>query len=399
MQESLAKLAQLKTEMRMEAVEDARVGQKPGRPSISDGPGADASRGLPVSMACLPGGRRMPLLKSMITTVCERNCNYCSLRSGHDTKRVSFTPDELARLVVEMTRAKMIEGVFLSSGIAGGSLRAQDRLVETAVILRRKLAYQGYIHLKVMPGVEYAQVEEGMRLADRISINLEGPTPNRLRLLAPEKRFSEELIRSLRWIDEIRRKLPAGQGWRGRWPSASTQFVVGAAGETDLELLRTVEQLNRQVSLARGYFSGFTPQRHTPLEHLPGCNLWREHWLYQASFLLREYGFGVEELPFTGPGNLPLETDPKLALARLTMAESPLELNRADRSALLHIPGIGLKGAETILRARRANPIRGIDDLHRLGISKRAWPFILADGRRPAWQPALLGGDGLQSAT
>ena len=104
-----------------------------------------------------------------------------------------------------------------------------------------------------------------------------------------------------------------------------------------------------------------------------------------------------EELPFTGLGTA-AETD-KLALARLTMAESPLELNRADRSALLHIPGIGLKGAETILRARRANPIRGIDDLHRLGISKRAWPFILADGRRPAWQPALLGGDGLQSAT
>jgi predicted DNA-binding helix-hairpin-helix protein len=361
----------------------------PARPDKSSGkPGKD----LPIHMAALPGGKRVPLLKSLLTSACERNCFYCPFRSGRDFNRVTFKPEELAQTVVQLTQAKVIQGAFLSSGVAGGGLRTQDRLIATAEVLRKKLNYRGYLHLKLMPGVEQAQVERAMQLADRVSVNLEAPNMNRLQLLAPQKMFMDELLQPLRMVEHIRRNQPGYQGWNGRWPSSTTQFVVGAVGESDLELLQTVAYLYNKLHLARSYFSGFSPVSDTPFEDRQAINPWREHRLYQASFLLRDYNFQVEDLPFSASGDLPLEIDPKQAWASQNLSQTPIELNRADRQELLKVPGIGLRGAQAILNARvRGGRLRSLDDLKALGVwANRAAPFIMLDGRRPAVQLSLF---------
>jgi predicted DNA-binding helix-hairpin-helix protein len=362
----------------------------PGSPPLT-GPAAKMSS-LPIHMAALPGGRRAPLLKSLLTSACERNCYYCPFRAGRDTRRVTFKPDEMADLVVNLTENKVIKGAFISSGIAGGGLRTQDRLLDTADILRHKRGYRGYLHLKLMPGAETAQIERAMQLADRVSVNLEAPNPSRLALLAPQKQMMDELLRPLRVVEQIRRNQPAHLGWNGRWPTSTTQFVVGAAGENDLELLQTVAYLYHKLHLARSYFSGFSPVRGTPFEEKIATNPWRQHRLYQASFLLRDYGFELEDMPFQPAGDLPLEVDPKQAWARTNLSEAPVEINRADRHELLKIPGIGPRGAQVILNARvRGGVLRSMEDLKALGVyASRAAPFILIDGHRPPQQMALF---------
>jgi predicted DNA-binding helix-hairpin-helix protein len=177
----------------------------------------------------------------------------------------------------------------------------------------------------------------------------------------------------------------------GPAPSSTTQFVVGAAGESDLELLHVTAFLYRHLGLARAYFQAFRPVPGTPLEAHPPTPPQREHRLYQASFLLRDYGFSVEELPFQPDGNLPLDTDPKLAWAREHLAEAPVEVNRAGRETLLRVPGIGPQGADRLIAARRRGRLRDLQDLRALGIAaERAAPFILLDGRRPARQLPLF---------
>ena len=334
--------------------------------------------------AVMPGGKRIALLKTMLTSACERDCAYCAFRQGRDFRRATFTPDELAHLFMQLHQRSIAEGIFLSSGVAAGGPRTQDRLIATAEILRQSCGFRGYIHLKIMPGAERDQIAAAMRLADRVSVNLEAPNTERLACLAPHKAFAEELLQRLRWIEEIRREMP------GRWPSSTTQFVVGAAGESDLELLTTTEFLHRQAGLARAYFSRFTPVSDTPLEGHPPTSPLREHRLYQSSFLLRDYGFDVEELPFDAGGNLPLESDPKLAWARHHLVHAPVEVNTATRRDLLRVPGIGPKGAERLLRERGRGRFRELSDLRKLGIvAMRAAPFVLLDGHRPPHQLSL----------
>ena len=345
---------------------------------------------LGIHHAVMPGGKRIALLKTLLTSACERDCYYCPFRAGRDFRRATFKPEEMARTFLDMHQAKLAEGLFLSSGIAGGGVTTQDRLIATAEVLRHRFGFRGYLHLKLMPGAERAQVERAMQLADRVSLNLEAPNSERLAHLAPHKTFLEELVRPLQWVEEIRRTQPARLGWNGRWPSTTTQFVVGAVGESDLELLTVTARLNKTVRLARAYFSGFRPVEDTPLENRLPENPWREHRLYQASFLLRDYGFDVRDLPFMSGGNLPLDADPKLAWALAHLRESPLEVNRADRQELLRVPGFGVKGVEAILAARRKGKLRELEDLQALGvISSRAAPFVLLDGKRPTWQMRL----------
>ncbi len=335
--------------------------------------------------AVMPGGKRIALLKTLLTSACERNCTYCAFRQGRDFRRATFTPDELACLFMRLHKKGIAEGVFLSSGVAGGGPNTQDRIIAAAEILRRRYDFQGYIHLKVMPGAERDQIQAAMRLADRVSVNLEAPNTERLARLAPRKAFAEELLQRLRWIDDIRREVP------GRWPSSTTQFVVGAVDESDVEILTTTEFLHRQAGLARAYFSSFTPVPDTPLEHRSPSSPLREHRLYQSSFLLRDYGFTVEELPYDTGGNLPLESDPKLAWARRHLTHAPIELNTASRQDLLRVPGIGPKGAERILRERRRGRLRALTDLRKIGVvTKRSAPYILLDGRRPVHQLPLF---------
>ncbi len=333
--------------------------------------------------AIMPGGKRITLLKTLLSSACERDCYYCGCRAGRDCQRVAFSPDEFARAFDEMTRRGVAEGTFLSSGVAGGGVRTQDRLIATAELLRGKYEFRGYIHLKLMPGAETDQIARAMQLANRVSINLEAPNGARLARLAPHKTFIEELVRPLREADALRRQ-------HGGGPGLTTQFVVGGADETDRELLLTASQLIRQVRLSRVYFSAFKPIPGTPLEHRPPGNPLREHRLYQSDFLLRQYGFGFDELVFDGAGNLPLGADPKMSWARLHLAGAPIELNTADRAQLLRVPGIGPRTADLILRERRRGTLRDLADLGKLGVPpRRAAPFVLLDGKRPPYQLGL----------
>jgi predicted DNA-binding helix-hairpin-helix protein len=298
----------------------------------------------------------------------------------------------MAQAVVKLKSAGIIEGAFISSGIAGGGQRTQDKLLDTAEILRTKLQYRGYLHLKIMPGADPDQIERAMQLADRVSVNLEAPNTQRLHLLAPQKDLLEELLQPLRIVEKIRRTRPGRLGWNGRWPSTTTQFVVGAVGENDVEILQTVSYLYRKLHLARSYFSAFRPVQGTPFEEKAPTNPWRQHRLYQASFLLRDYGFELEDMPFQPGGDLPLGQDPKQVWASLNLSQAPIEINRADRQELLKIPGIGPIGAQAILNARvRGGRLRSIEDLKSLGIYVgRAAPYILLDGHRPPAQLSLF---------
>lgn len=379
--DSLAKLKRLSSQMFLEPAEDA------GCPKVSP---QDSFSGI-VSNAVLPGGKRVPLLKTLLTSACERDCYYCPFRAGRDFRRATFKPEEMARTFTNLHRAGIVEGMFLSSGIFAGGANTQNKLLDTAQILRHKYNYRGYLHLKIMPGAERGQVEQAMLLADRVSINLEAPNTERLLKLAPRKEFTEELLQPLRWVQEIRSSTPPGRAWNRRWPSSVTQFVVGAAGESDLEILSTTEHLYRQLGLRRTYFSAFSPVRDTPLENLPSTSPVREHRLYQSSFLLRDYGFSLEELPFDPSGDLPAGLDPKSAWAQLNLKEHPVEVNRAGRQELLRVPGFGQKGVNAILAARRQAPLKELADLRRIGVlPSRAVPFILLNGKRPAYQPALF---------
>lgn len=333
--------------------------------------------------AATPRGR-VPILKTLLSSACERDCYYCPFRAGRDFRRATFSPDELARLFLRLHQSDLVQGVFLSSGLVGGGPKTQDRILATAELLRQRYHFQGYIHLKIMPGAERAQVEAGMQLADRVSVNLEAPNDRRLAQLAPHKTFTEELLQRLRWVEEVR------QAQAGRGPSMTTQFVVGAVDETDVELLFTTAFLHRDLRIARAYFSSFSPVSDTPLADRPPTPLLREHRLYQASFLLRDYGFDVEELPFASDGNLPLHEDPKLLWAQENLREAPVELNTATREQLLRVPGIGPKGADHLLAARQRGKVRDLSTLKKLRIpTGRAAPFVLMDGRRPAQQLRL----------
>ena len=302
-------------------------------------------------------------------------------------KRMTFTPDELASGLDTMQRAGQVQGMFLSSGIIKGSVTTQDKIIDTAEIVRRRYDYRGYLHLKVMPGIEYEQLYRLMQLADRVSVNLEGPTQERLDALAPKKDFQRELLSMLQLAEQIRRTHPYE-----KLANTVTQFVVGAVGDTDLELLSLSNRLYRQYGLTRAYYSGFSPVIQTPFENLPATDPLREHRLYQASFLLRDYGWKVEDLPFLGDGNMLLDMDPKRAWAERYLREAPLEIMTARRDQLLRIPGIGPVGADAILRARRLGHLTDLSHLRQLNIRtpEQAAPYILLDGHRPAMQMNLF---------
>lgn len=346
---------------------------------------------FPITHAVLPNGKSIRLLKTMQTSVCENDCNYCCFRSGRDIFRASLTPDEMASAIVKLTRAGIVEGVFLSSGIAGGGVRSQDRLIATAELLRHKYHYQPYIHLKIMPGAEKAQIYRAMQLADRVSINLEAPNETSLARLAPRKDYLQQLLQPLELIETIRKEYAPSTAWRGSWPSSSTQFVVGAAGESDIDLLQTTEALRKQYRISRAYYSRFSPVENTPFENLPALNPWRQTRLYQAFFLLRDYAFDFEELAFTPGGNLSLEIDPKMAWAQTHLLENPVEISIAPYQTLLRIPGIGPWSARKIIAMRRYGKI---PDERALALAKvsiqRAKRFILINGRRPPYQPELF---------
>ncbi len=371
-----------------------------------------------ISHVCAPGGRSVPVLKVLQSNACRNNCYYCAFRAGRDYRRAALSPDELARSVDLMYRAGVVEGVFLSSGILD-TIKTMDQMLATAELLRGRYAFRGYLHLKLLPGTEDAQVARAVELADRVSTNLEAPAEERLAALAPQKRLAE-LVAPLRAAAGVIRRLrsergfgePAGgdrQGIGGPSPHVprprsggmaeppgrgrlgmSTQFVVGPAGESDRELLATAAWLYRDVRLARAYYSPFHPIADTPLQDAPPTEPRRQQRLYQADWLLRYYHFEVAELPFDAGGQLSAQVDPKLAWARRHPERFPIEVNRAPVTELLRVPGIGPASAQAIAQARRVSALRTLGDLRRLGaLAERAAPYVLLAGVRPPYQMPL----------
>ena len=265
-----------------------------------------------ISHVLLPGGRRTRLLKVLLSNICENDCAYCAIRASRDVRRTAFTPDELAGCFDQMHRAGLVDGLFLSSGICRHAIREMDRMIATVEIVRSRYQFEGYVHLKLLPGVTADQVERAVQLGDRVSVNLEAPTAERLARLSARKGFGTELMPTL----QIASHLIRAAGQHTKATSVTTQFVVGAAEESDREILSTSSRLYRTLGLARTYYSAFTPIPDTPLAgHDPTPPL-RQHRLYQSDFLLRQYGFEFGDLVFDGGGNLPAECDPKVAWAR-----------------------------------------------------------------------------------
>lgn len=333
--------------------------------------------------AIRPDGKRVSLLKVLQTNVCENDCAYCAQRSGRDIPRSVFTPDELARVFDELAQRRRVQGLFLSSGICGNAKRSMERMLATVELVRKRYLFRGYIHLKILPGAEEAAIEAGLRMADRVSVNLEAPNAQRITAISHCKDFERELVGSLQRANWLRNE-------SFRSVSMTTQFVVGASDEADQEILTTSTRLYREIQLERAYYSAFQPIRNTPLEDHPPTPAWREHRLYQADFLLRKYGFTLDDLVFDNGGNLPRQADPKLLWAQYHPEQFPVEVNTAPREILLRVPGIGPKSADLILGRRRQGRLT---ELAHLGLSghraQRTAPYVLLNGSRPTHQMAL----------
>ncbi|MCS6887822.1 MAG: radical SAM protein [Chloroflexus sp.] len=332
-------------------------------------------------------GGSIRLFKVLQTNACRYSCPYCFTSCAIRRRRTTFKPDELATTFVHLHRQRQAEGLFLSSGIVPDADATMERMLATVERLRLRAGFRGYIHLKLIPGARFEYIERAVALADRVSLNLEAPNPDRLRVLAPEKEFAEAMWQRLAWARQVieqRRAagLPAAR-------SITTQFVVGAAGESDAELLHTVAYAQQTIQLGRSYFSAFHPIERSPFSDLPAEDPIRAARLYQAEAMLREYGFSVAELPFDEQGNLPRDCTPKQAWAVRHLHE-PVEVNTASLQQLLRVPGIGPRSAARIIAVRRQHCLRNLDDLRRLGVNVNwAASFVLLDGRAALRQLSL----------
>jgi predicted DNA-binding helix-hairpin-helix protein len=302
------------------------------------------------------------------------DCAYCVNQVGRDCPRFTFQPEELALTFMELNRKRIARGLFLSSAVAGNPSRTMERMLNTVEILRRRYEYKGYIHLKIMPGAPFDCVEAACKLADRVSLNMEAPTAQRLAKLSTRKDLFHGILERMRWVKQLtannKNWTPSGQ---------TTQFVVGAAGETDRELLNTTQALYKEIGLRRAYFSAFSPISYSRLQnHHPTPPL-REHRLYQIDWLLRVYGFPLQEveLALENDGFLSLRKDPKLIIAHKQPWVFPVDINRASYDELLRVPGIGPVSASRIIATRKDHSIDSLEQLRKMHVVvKRANPYI-----------------------
>ncbi len=354
--------------------------------------GLGSTEGSGICHAYAPDGRCISLLKILLTNFCIYDCAYCINRSSSNVERARFTPEEVVWLTLEFYRRNYIEGLFLSSGIIRSSDHTMEEMVRIVRELRITHSFRGYIHLKSIPEASAHLIEEAGLYADRLSLNIELPTDSGISRFAPEKKPAG--IR--RSMGDLRLKIEAAQEptlqtrRRKRFVPAgqSTQMIVGADGASDATILSTSGQLYSSYGLKRVYYSAFSPipdsSKNLPLIKPP---LMREHRLYQADWLYRFYGFGIDEITSTQEGGmLDLNLDPKLAWALGHREDFPVDVNRADREKLLRVPGLGTRTVKAILTERRQRRLR-LEDLPRLGVSiRKVQAFVTAEG----WTPHRL---------
>ncbi|AHJ66009.1 putative DNA modification/repair radical SAM protein [Granulibacter bethesdensis] len=356
------------------------------------GEGVDPTIGRGICHAYTPDGRCISLLKILLTNFCIFDCSYCINRVSSNVERARFSVEEVVTLTLEFFRRNYIEGLFLSSGIIQSPDHTMAEMVRIARTLRLDHGFRGYIHLKTIPDANPDLIREAGLWADRLSINIELPQDESVRALAPEKR--PETIRSAMALVRLEGEAAQDKTLSGRKAARfapagqSTQMIVGADGADDTAILSTSSRLYTGYQLRRVYYSAFSPiPDASPALPLVRPPLLREHRLYQADWLLRFYGFSVEEIATgTQGGYLDLELDPKLAWALRNRADFPLNVNRASREMLLRVPGFGARTVDRILAARSLHRLR-FEDVARLGaVMKKAQPFIVL----PGWNPRGL---------
>lgn len=333
--------------------------------------------------ASLPDGRTVLLFKVLLSNDCRNDCVYCATRCSSNHERATFEAEELTRLFLELHNRGIAEGMFLSSGVWRSPDETMDRMLTVAEMLRVRHRFNGFLHLKVIPGASPDRVEQAARLADRISINLEAPNARALEQLAPNKDFRTDLIQRMHWIS----RLVAREDTRAR--GHTTQFVIGAADETDHEVLHATVRLYERLGLQRAYFSAFQPTRGPRVLDKPATPPMREHRLYQCDYLYRRYGFAFDDFVFGDDGCLPLHEDPKQLWAEAHPEGFPIEVNSAPRADLLRVPGIGPKSVGRIVRRRGREPFHSLDDLRSTGcVATRAAPYVTVNGKLGARRPA-----------
>ena len=335
-------------------------------------------------------GMRMSLLRVLMTNACSFNCHYCPMRRDRSMPRTLLKPEELVRIFLGALRRGWCEGLFVTTGIPGRPVKVMDDLIEALELLREQHGYRGYIHVKIVPGAEAAQVERITALASRVSLNLEAPSGESLTRIAPEKNLDTALttLEQARRVVVAEREAESHGRPRDRLHPGGTsgmtmQFVVGATPDSDRSLMGRVSELYARGGIHHAHFSAFRPIRDTPMENVHATPVLREHRLYQADYLMRRYGFAADELVFDEGGNLPLATEPKVAWALAHPERFPVEVRTASRSELVRVPGIGPATARRIVAERGTAILRGLSDLRRLGVvTTRAAGFLTLGGRR-----------------
>ena len=323
----------------------------------------------------LPDGGKSILFKTLLSNVCTNDCKYCPLRKQMDVRRCSLSPEETARVFLDYYNRRKVFGLFLSSGVCGLADAAMDKLNATARILRKRHGFRGYIHLKILPGVSNAAIEEAVSLASTVSLNIETPGEKHLAKLSKKKSYISDIIEPIKLISRL-----TGRGSQYERVKQTTQFIVGAAGETDAEIVKYMTGLYERLKMNRVYFSSYqkglgdesitgeVSANEAEMVERPVDNFVREHRLYQVDFLLRKYGFEESDIVFDEKGNLSLACDPKEAWAVRHPEAFPLNVNRAPYFELLRVPGLGPITVKQILERRKKRRIRCIEDVGKVGV-------------------------------
>lgn len=355
------------------------------RKNTNNGLGDASASGICHSFT--PDGRCISLLKILFSNDCVFDCKYCINGSSRDFCRVSFTPDEVCDLTINFYKRNYIEGLFLSSAVVNNSNYTMELLLKTVRQLRLEKKFNGYIHLKAIPGADDVLIQEAGRYVDRMSVNIELPSNDSLKLLAPQK-SKDKILKPMATIKnsiinygEMKKSIkstplfvPGGQ---------STQLIVGATPESDSKIIKLSESLYNKFSLKRVYYSAYVPviKNNKLLPDISHPPMLREHRLYQADWLLRYYGFKADELLKNENDNFDLNFDPKTHWALSNLNDFPIEINKASYEKLLRIPGIGVTSAKKILKIRRVHNLT-FDDLRKLRVVlKRAKYFITCNGK------------------
>ena len=327
----------------------------------------------------LPSGGKSILFKTLTSNVCTNDCKYCPLREQMDVRRVSLAPEETAKVFLDYYNQRKVFGLFLSSGVLGSPDATMDRLNGVARLLRRRHSFRGYIHLKIIPGASNAAVEEAVSLASAVSLNIETPGEKNLAKLSTKKKYIRDIIEPIKLISRL-----TGRGSRYERVKQTTQFIVGAAGEQDSQIVKYISGLYERLKMHRVYFSAY--QRGLGDSSIAGEQvepeskadiLMREHRLYQVDFLLRKYAFAEPDIIFENDGNLSLATDPKHAWALRHPEYFPLNINKASKFSLLRVPGLGPVTVKRILQQRKQSRMKTIEDVGKAGVRlKKAKKYL-----------------------